>query len=669
METLNFVGQAALALLGISFVIFWHELGHFLLAKWYGVYVRTFSIGFPPRLVRLFKYKETEYVIGSIPLGGYVHMLGEDEGQSPAQSPGEAGPPADESLRDHPGAFFNKSVWARMAIISAGVVMNVILGFLCFVGVYLHGGRTQTPATIGAVGPGTPAYAAGMESGDEILAINDKVGVTFEDLQNVVIHSGPGERVRFTVRRAGVDEPVVIPVAPRREANRPIRTIGVGWPMTLELSEAAPILPPPGMAGTPGTFKGGDRIVRVGPVGAEPVEVEDAYQLDRLLNGWRDEELGFIVARTPAPPKDAEAPIRTKPDLMIVRVPPVRFVDLGLRMRPGPIVALTPDAPARGAGLEAGDRIVAVDGDAGYDPMRLPTLVRERADAGEPVALTVAKAGGESVEVTIDPIAAGVWSGPLTPDAPLEVAGLGLAMEVRPVVAGVRDGTAAAEAGLKPGDELTGVRFTVPPIDPKGKAKEESVTFDETSWTYVFDFLQRYGVEDLEWTVAGREQPLKLAAAPVAGWWFPDRGLNLQGARIELPPLALAAAVERASTETLGVIGSFYKMLRRLWDGGVGVQALSGPINIARVAFTIAGASFVEFLWFIGFISVNLAVVNFLPLPPLDGGKMVFLIGEAVRGRPLPESWQALPTYIGVALLLSLMSFLLFREGVMPFFQ
>ena len=66
---------------------------------------------------------------------------------------------------------------------------------------------------------------------------------------------------------------------------------------------------------------------------------------------------------------------------------------------------------------------------------------------------------------------------------------------------------------------------------------------------------------------------------------------------------------------------------------------------------------------------MNLAVVNFLPIPPLDGGKMVFLIGEAVRGRPLPESWQALPTYVGVALLLSLMSFLLFREGVMPFFQ
>ena len=169
MGTLITVWTIIKAVLGISFVIFWHELGHFLLAKWNGVYVKTFSIGFPPRLVRLFKHRETEYVLGSVPLGGYVHMLGEDEGQTEpapgsekAVTDAEGQPRADvePSLANHPGAFFNKSAWARMAIISAGVVMNIILGVICFTVVYMAGGRLEAPAILGGVAAGGPAYRA-----------------------------------------------------------------------------------------------------------------------------------------------------------------------------------------------------------------------------------------------------------------------------------------------------------------------------------------------------------------------------------------------------------------------------------------------------------------------------------------------------------------------------
>src|SRR5882724_6739003 len=101
-------------LLGLSFVILLHELGHFLLAKWNGVRVDRFSIFFPPNLLK-FRKGETEYVLGTIPLGGYVSLYGE-------------GLDEDGSKSTDPRAFPNKSVPARMAIMSAGVVMNLILG-------------------------------------------------------------------------------------------------------------------------------------------------------------------------------------------------------------------------------------------------------------------------------------------------------------------------------------------------------------------------------------------------------------------------------------------------------------------------------------------------------------------------------------------------------------
>ena len=108
--------------LGLGFVIFLHELGHFLLAKWNGVKVEKFSIGFGPTLLG-FRRGETEYVLAAIPLGGFVKMLGE-------------GPEDEASKSTDPRAYPNKSVGARMAIISAGVIMNLFLGLACFVYAY-----------------------------------------------------------------------------------------------------------------------------------------------------------------------------------------------------------------------------------------------------------------------------------------------------------------------------------------------------------------------------------------------------------------------------------------------------------------------------------------------------------------------------------------------------
>jgi regulator of sigma E protease len=108
--------------LGLGFIIFIHELGHFLAAKWCDVHVKTFSIGFGPAVPFCsYKWGETTYMVGVIPLGGYVSMVGEGTGETTPD-----GDPDDDD--NDPRSFKNKSVGSRMVIISAGVIMNVVSG-------------------------------------------------------------------------------------------------------------------------------------------------------------------------------------------------------------------------------------------------------------------------------------------------------------------------------------------------------------------------------------------------------------------------------------------------------------------------------------------------------------------------------------------------------------
>ena len=184
-EKLAFLYNIMLVALGLGFVIFVHELGHFLAAKLFGVQCDKFYVGFDPPIkigpIRLpsklfhFKWGETEYGIGIIPLGGYVKMLGQDDDprnsraeldrskSATANSDNESGSsePTDESTNSkpvhHPRSFLAKSVGARMVIISAGVIMNIIFGIL-MAAVAFYLGVPYNPSVAGRVPPGDPAW-------------------------------------------------------------------------------------------------------------------------------------------------------------------------------------------------------------------------------------------------------------------------------------------------------------------------------------------------------------------------------------------------------------------------------------------------------------------------------------------------------------------------------
>ncbi len=162
-------------LLGITILVFVHEFGHFITAKYFGMRVERFSVGFPPTLFGR-RYGDTEYVVGATPLGGYVKISGM----------------IDESLdTDHvesepePWEFRAKPVWQRIIVISAGVVFNVILAVFIFAGIQWLEGDTYIPAQNVEqvyVQEGTVAYDVGLRTGDRILEVNDKPFERFDQM-------------------------------------------------------------------------------------------------------------------------------------------------------------------------------------------------------------------------------------------------------------------------------------------------------------------------------------------------------------------------------------------------------------------------------------------------------------------------------------------------------
>ncbi|WP_237058834.1 RIP metalloprotease RseP [Microbulbifer sediminum] len=174
------------ALVALGVLVSFHEFGHFLVARLCGVRVLRFSVGFGRRLLSRYDRHGTEFTISAIPLGGYVKMLDEREGAVP---PGQL----DQ-------AFNRKSVWARIAIAAAGPLANFLLAIVLFWAVFMGGTAGPVPV-VGAVEPGSIAARAGLESGQEILAVDDQPTPTWQALNwRLANRLGDTGTIEFTVR-------------------------------------------------------------------------------------------------------------------------------------------------------------------------------------------------------------------------------------------------------------------------------------------------------------------------------------------------------------------------------------------------------------------------------------------------------------------------------------
>ncbi len=182
----------------IGILILVHELGHFFVARWTGVGVERFSIGFGPVLLR-WRGTETEYVLSAIPMGGYVKMVGEE---NPLE--GGGGP-----VYDSAKAFALKPLWARFLIVFAGPAMNLVLAAVIFAVVLATLGRAVWPATVGKVADNSPAASAGLRTGDTIVGVNGRLVAYWEDLDRALARSA-GRPLELRVRHDGAESTMTV---------------------------------------------------------------------------------------------------------------------------------------------------------------------------------------------------------------------------------------------------------------------------------------------------------------------------------------------------------------------------------------------------------------------------------------------------------------------------
>jgi regulator of sigma E protease len=678
-------GNILLVVLGFGMVVLVHEFGHFIVAKLSGVKVEAFSIGFPPALfgiqrtengyrVRLFpkfsekegeveddrviftigkkgKASDTEYRIGLIPAGGFVKMLGQDD----------IGPVKNS---DDPRSYANKPVGIRMAILFAGVTCNVISAMLIFMIVFLFGIKLP-PAVVGGVEAGSPAARAGLRSGDEILEIDGKNdNLDFSNIQIAAALSDVNEPVHMKVRHEDGSEEEVSIVAELFKGI-PMRLFGVIPAKSLTIAEVTDekklhektgLLP-------------GDHIKSVNGIEVrnywdlEPLVIDSLVPTLTVMAERRDARgktelietrIGLEVVPGPRniqSESDLYHIYSIVPRLRITSVPPksVSFWDK-LLSRIG--VLEQTDEP----GLKTGDIILGI-GDVEnptFKELRDVTKEYENRELDIKVMRTDSSGFARTVMVSVEP------ERPRGSDRAL--IGIGVALDAGQAVVGktiaVEDGAAKLE--IPPGALITVV--------------------DGTAVSNFYDIIReirRYPGEriTIDWRVD--EQ----VAGSVSLDVDPDvRGVSVKSIFAVNVPFDDMKRLYRAGDpieavgmgykKTLMFITQTYLTLRRLLGRDVSPKSLLGPVGILAASYTIvAERPFVYYAYFLGLISACIAVVNFLPLPPLDGGLVVLLVVEKIKGSALSERTQGIFAYAGWVLIGAFFLYITFNDVVRTFFS
>ncbi|HID24453.1 MAG TPA: hypothetical protein EYP14_18920 [Planctomycetaceae bacterium] len=199
--------------------------------------------------------------------------------------------------------------------------------------------------------------------------------------------------------------------------------------------------------------------------------------------------------------------------------------------------------------------------------------------------------------------------------------------------------------------------------DDKGAIPIE-IGGDEKNWAFAFWMMQLAARRDVRLSVsrAGQLQEVLLTPQPAKDWYLPNRGLRLEPLTTTLKSDSFVQAVAMGVRHTKNSLLDIYLTLRNLIGGLLSYKELHGPIGIARVAYEVSKEGLSKLLLFLGFLSVNLAVLNFLPIPVLDGGHMIFLAWEGiVRKRP-SERVMVAATYLGMAFVLGLMLLVIYLD-------
>lgn len=688
----TYVAFAALVL-GFSFVIFVHELGHFMVARWVGIKCTQFAIGMGHAI---FCYRrgmgvrfrsteaeyeqlikngadpatlgETEYRIGWLPLGGYVKMMGQEDMDPTASS-------AD------PRAFNNKTVGQRMAVISAGVIMNLIFAAIFFLVAFMFGVNFP-PAIVGGVVPDSPAAttaaaedpkAIGLQPGDEVLKLNGQPPSDFTSVQAAAALAGADDRISLAIRRPAfegqAERTLTFHLSPAaaKGPNKGLRYLGVMPPDSLVIPDEKDLR----AAGETEQVYFRMMLQKMGlkpgasltAVDGKPVEY--FWQLDRHLQSSSGKPLKLTFS---PPPGDAGAPIvvdlQPQTDLMFLE--PADDTDEMATVIPHMLGLQPPvkvdwirddaDSPSKGKLME-GDIFISV-GDLTWPTSSGQIVKIVSASSDQPLKITVLR-NNEPVDLTITPRDSRSFVSKLVGGKTGGKLGVSLRIATDSNrVAGVLPDSPFKALNFKPGTEI--LKFNDAAIANYSDLRRAMIAAGPGQGRVTARL-------PLAGSPVEADRPVTMTQLAIEGLGKLNWNAELP-AFLELRTLQQADSVGQAMSmgleKTHLFITQTYLTLLRLVQGWISPSKLSGPVGIAHLGTKFAKRGWTYLLFFLGLISVNLAVINFLPFPVVDGGHFVFLCLEKIRGKPVSMQLQAGITYIGLACILSFFVFVTFHDIV-----
>ncbi len=691
MDFLTTAINIALIIFGFGALIFVHEMGHFLAAKWAGIRTEAFAIGMghsvlswrkglglvvgsthakvvartgkPPAELsdaELAKHGlgETEYSLRWLPLGGFVKMLGQED----------ANP---NYVSDDPRSYNMCPIGKRMIVVSAGVVMNLLLAAVLFIAVFLVGVRFEAPV-IGAVSLDLPAGTTaadnadqlgieevGLLPGDTVLSINGKEARTFADIAIASAMAKPGEKLKLELKRHGYDEPLLFTLTPEEETEGGMLSIGVtpGVSTTLtdplgddSLQRALRMAGLLQLGVEPGmrlTEINGKTVTAFGEV----ARAAEASRGQPMQTVWQsiDSKGEFVGA-------PVRAPLAVTPHFTIYQQRE-STADLGL-LGFSPLVRISfIDESSDNLGKLLVDDVILKVGEVQYPRLsQVAPIVEE--NKGKPLDLVVLRGDEEvTVQCTVNRkgrLGIGLSNAtellasakPITtyarhnPEDPTVIEDLSTPIATFPPLGGTKiiavDGAAVSSwpefraalrqstASALENESTATVQLTI--VHPtQGNPREEfdvSLSAEEVAELHALSWATQLGPSYFE---------------PVY------TTLTAEGNPI--------LAVTMGFRETHKVVLQVYLMIDRLVRGSVGVKQLRGPIGIVHIGVQVAERGVLYLVFLLAMISANLAVINFLPLPIVDGGLFLFLIYEKLKGRPPSIAFQNVATIVGLVLI------------------